>query len=268
MRKNRILPIALALLMVLGVNAQGPKAFHKYCVVTSLTGGPSRAIYTTRANDGKKIHSEVLDGNIDPIITEYGLTNKIGLGFTKGGENFSVNTNKFYKQNIPTEASEHMMSTTTKYFTFDVSYHFLTTKRLDLSVFGSAGYYKLSGTTYNTIGGSDQMASLFSYNARGGVLRSGVRARWYYSKRWGVMAMLYGYKGYVKEPHRPNLISDARSNGGISTTLTGAGLEIGLCLRLGKQHNIQAEVPKGKKRCRKRDAEEDGNREPFISIIN
>lgn len=79
MRKNRILQIGLALLLTVPVaNAQGPKAFHKYCLVTSLTGGPSKALYTTRASDGKKINSEVLNGNIDPLITEYGLTDKIG----------------------------------------------------------------------------------------------------------------------------------------------------------------------------------------------
>lgn len=268
MRKNRIYAISLALLMVLGANAQGPKAFHKYCLVTSVTGGPSKALYTTRANDGALINSELLDGYIDPLITEYGLTDKIGLGMTRGGENFNVNVNKFYRQNILEGTNEHIMAASTKYITFDVSYHYLTTKRLDLSVFGSAGYYKLSGNAYaKYISGSDYQQTLFSYNARGGVIRTGARARYYYSKRWGVMAMAYAYTGGVRERNKPSPISDGRSNGGISTTLTGGGFEIGICMRLGKQNNVIAEIPKKKQRCLRRTTR-DEDAEPLITILD
>jgi len=177
MRKNRILQIGCALLLtVLVLNAQeGPKAFHKYCVVTSVTGGPSKVLYETKASDGTPIHSEVLDGNIDPTITEYGLTDKIGLGITRGSDNINVNTNKFYRQNLVEDANEHMMAASTKYYTFDVSYHYFTTKRFDLSVFGSAGYFKVMGATYTNIDQSTKYQSLYSYNACGDFMRTDAR---------------------------------------------------------------------------------------------
>ncbi len=269
MRKNRILSITLVLTLTLVATAQeGPKAFHKYCVITSVTGGPSKVLYETKASDGTPIHSEVLDANIDPTITEYGLTDKIGLGITRGSDNLSVNTNKFYRQNISEELNEHMMAISTKYYTFDVSYHYFTTKRFDFSVFGSAGYFKVMGATYGQNYQLDCPQALYSYHGRGGVIRTGARARWYFSKRWGLMAMIYGYKGFIKEPNRPNPISDAKSSGSISTSLTGIGSEFGICLRLGRQKNIQTVVPKEKKTCRRKNDDWDNDKEPLITIID
>jgi hypothetical protein len=260
--------IALALLLTVPrVNAQeGPKAFHKYCVVASVTGGPSKVLYTTKDGNGKTINSEIVNGYIDPVITEYGLTNRIGLGFTAGGDNFRVDANKFYGQNIPESACENLMPVYTKYRTIDISYHYFTTKRLDLSVFGSAGTFKLSGMAYTTISEYSTEASVYNYNSRGGIVRTGARARWYYSKRWGAMAMLYGYKSYAKEPHKINFISDAKGTGGISTSLTGIGFEIGICVRFGKQSNAHGTILTKKEKLRKinKDNEE---KERLITVI-
>ena len=271
MKKNRILTIGLALLlMVLGALAQAPKAFYKYCVVTSITLGPGKAFYTTRSDDGKKVHSELLDASIDPLITEYGLTDKIGLGLSRGGENFNVDVNKFYKQNIPEDTYGNMMWASTKYLTFDASYHYFTTKRLDLSFFCGLGYYKLSGTAGNTNPDMQYQDPLFTYNAKGGVIRSGARVRWYFSKRFGFMSMIYGYKGLVKEPYKRSPISDAKGSGGFSTTLTGAGYEMGICFRIGKQKNVKAEAPKApkeKKKRRERNDDENNDKVPLFSLV-
>lgn len=264
--KNLTMSFAL-LLMVIWANAQeGPKSFHKYCVVTSLTGGPGKAIYTTRDHKGEKISSDVLDSNIDPVITEYGLTDKIGIGITRGGDNFNVDANKFYKQNLLADANT--MAVSTKYVTFDVSYHYFITKRLDFSVFTSAGYYKLAGYANSPYASDvDCLQPLYTYEARGGIIRAGARARWYFTKRFGLMAMLYGYKGIVKEPYRKNQISDGKGGGGITTTLIGGGSELGICFRIGKQKNVQPEKLKEKKKLAKRNSVEDSDKQPLVCIV-
>jgi len=269
MRKQCILTIGLTLLLIVpGANAQERKAFHKYCLVASITGGPSKALYTTRASNGEKINSAVLDGQIDPLITEFGITDRIGIGITRGGDNFNVDANKFYKQNLPEDAYDHMMSTSTHYLTLDASYHYFITKRLDLSVFGSIGYFNVSGSAGYGSTTMNYEEPMFTYRANGGVIRSGARARWYFTKRFGVMSMLYAYKSYVREPNRPEPISDAKGSGGISTTLIGGGYEIGLCFRIGKQKDIQTEQSKNKRKCRKRNIEENNDdKEPLITFV-
>lgn len=270
MRKNRILSISLVLILTLATTAQeGPKSFHKYCLITSITAGPGKALYTTRDRNDKIINSEILDSNIDPLVMEFGLTDKIGIGFSRGGENFNVDANKFYKQNLNSDNYGNMMWTSTKYLTLDAAYHFFTSKRLDLSFFTGIGYYKLSGNVYipnaETI---NYFAPLYSYNASGGVIRSGTRARWYFSKRWGVMGMMFGYAGKVKEPYKKNSISDANGSGGISTTLIGIGHEVGICFRIGKQKYVKTEATNEKKKLQKIKIEEDNDKEPLISIID
>jgi hypothetical protein len=271
MRKFDILTIGLVLLTVTSSISQERKAFHKYCLVASVTGGPSKALYTTKDLNGEKIHSAILDGRIDPLITEYGLTDKIGIGITRGGENFDVNANTFYGQNISEVNNGHIMFVTTKYLTADASYHYYTTKRLDLSVFGSFGYYMISGNAgnINPLTKSYE-GQQFSYDARGGIIRTGARARWYFSKRWGLMTMLYGFKGYAKEPFDQSQISDGNGKGGIITTLTGGGFETGICFRFGKQRNVNTETPeprKEKKKSRKIDPDDNNERTPLISVV-
>jgi len=275
MKKYGVFTIGLALLLMIPkANAQeNPRAFYKYCVVTSITWGPGKAIYTTKDYKGEKVYSQLLNAQIDPIITEYGLTNKIGLGFSKGGDNFDVNVNKFYRQNLPEDTYNNMMWVSTKYFTFDASYHYFNTKRLDLSVFSGVGYYKLSGNNGYSDSSLTYHGPSFSYNAHGGVIRSGARVRWYFSKRFGFMANVYAYKAFVREPYKRNFVSDANGSGGFSTTLTGVGSELGICFRIGKQKNvktIQTERTKKAKKQRKpkkEDIEYDPDKKPPLFTL-
>jgi hypothetical protein len=225
---------------------QQPLAFYKRCLVASISGGPSSALYSTKTNDGRPVHSDNLSGHIDPIITEYGLTNRFGIGTSKGGETYYLNANTFYNANVPQDY-ENMFSTT-KYLTLDLSYHPYVTKRLDVSVFTGIGYYNVSGSCYNT-DTENWYASraLFSYNGQGAVARAGVRTRFYFTKRLGIMGMLYAFNGYVKEKPTSNNVSDRINNSGYSTTLTGFGAEFGLCYRFFKQKGVILEMPKVRK---------------------
>src|SRR3954471_3779263 len=90
------------LLTVFSGNAQdpAPRAFYKRCLVTSVTGGPSKVMFSTFDSDGNKVHSDIAIGRIDPIIMEYGITDKIGVGFSHGGENYNIDPNSFYHANV------------------------------------------------------------------------------------------------------------------------------------------------------------------------
>jgi len=248
-----------------------PLSFYKKCLVTSVTGGPSSAIYSTRTNDNKAVHTDKLRGSIDPLIMEYGISDRLGIGFSRGGENYDVNINDFYKANAP-EGHEYMW-TSTKYLTLDFSYHPFVTKRIDVSLFSSIGYYTVSGNWYNNSYNTSPAYSepfSFSYRGKGAVARAGVRTRIYLTKRFGVMGMLYAFNGYAKERQKPSTISDAPNNTGYSTMLTGAGAEFGICFRLFKQKGVTQESWKAKKirkvKAEKEEKEEDG-KVPLFRLV-
>lgn len=214
-----------------------PKAFYKKCLVTSITGGPSRALFTTYTNDGEKVHSDMANGQIDPLIMEYGLTDKIGIGFSRGGENYSIDADKFYRADLPEYSST--MWTSTKYLTADISYHPYCTKRLDVSLFGSTGIFKVTGDVYKM---GEWCDPLYNYTGRGAIVRAGVRSRFYFTKRFGVMAMAYGFNGIVKAKHIAGSVSDQKNNSGYTTNVAGGGLEFGICFRIFKQKGVKEET--------------------------
>lgn len=245
--KNLTLSVCSIALLGFSISAQTePLAFYKRCLVTSITGGPSSVLYTTWNNGGEKVHSDKLHGSIDPLILEYGITNKFGVGISKGGETYRVNANDFYKANVPDPSA--LMWTSTKYLTLDFSYHPFVTKRIDISTFASAGYFKVEGTSYlneNTAFFSGK--KLYSYDGRGAVVRAGVRSRIYFTKRFGAMGMLYAFNGIAKEKSQPNSVSDAPNNTGYKTMLSGVGAEFGICFRLFKQKGVKPQTSNFKK---------------------
>ena len=266
MKNLTILTGQIALLLITSCGfAQEPRAFYKGCLATSITGGPSTAIFSTRTNDGKKVHTERVNGVIDPLIMEYGITDKIGAGFSWGGENYNLNANKFYKADMPT--GNEYMTASTKYFTLDGSYHPFVTKRIDVSLFGAAGYFKVEGTCYQFAESSycSPPKELFNYTGKGAVVRAGLRSRVYFSKRFGIMAMAYGFNGMVKEKRKANSVSDEINNSGYFTSVLGGGLEFGLCFRIFKQKGVIQEAKKVK--IRKEKVESDSDKVPLIRVI-
>jgi hypothetical protein len=256
--------IALLLISTCGFAQVEPRAFYKKCLVSSITGGPSTAVFTTRSDDGQKVHRERVNGMIDPLIMEYGITDKVGVGFSLGGENYNLNAKDFYRAKLP-DANEYMTAST-KYFTLDYSYHPFVTKRIDVSLFGAAGYFKVQGTSYQF--SEDYCApptELYSYKGHGAVIRAGVRSRIYFSKRFGFMAMAYGFNGMVKEKQKPNPVSDQVNNTGHYTSLLGGGFEFGLCFRIFKQKGVKQEAEKTKILQYKEEIDNDKN--PVIRVV-
>ncbi len=220
--------------------AQAPNtAFHKYSLSLAVTGGSTRAEYSTRDNSGSGPsvlkNREGTRGAIDPFILEFGISNHFGVGFTTGGETYNVDANKFYDYRAIDESRK--LSSNTHYFTFDFNYHPYVTNRLDVSVFSGIGTLKVNiadyPTQYNSDGTQNMnystmcQAPVNSYYAKGAIVRTGIKARYYFWKRLGVMGMVTTFSG-IASPRNTGALTFGNN---YSTIVTGFATEFGLCFR-------------------------------------
>lgn len=202
------------------------QAFKKGCLLLSISEGSTSANYSTTnhsANlnnlDGKStaFYSSDLDGIRDPLFIEFGLSNRWGIGLSSGNDLFTINPTNFYSFQ---RAENKTITAKTSEFTFDINYHFYTRKRVDFSAYTSLGSF---GVAFS---GKDGDQS-FNYNAKGGIARLGVKARYYFWKRLGVMGMLSTYTGTAS----PDGISGNTVGSNTTTTIKGTAMEFGLCFR-------------------------------------
>jgi hypothetical protein len=231
-------------LVAAGFFSQAQTAFHRYSLLVGVTGGPARAIYSTRDNSGSGMsdlnHRESIRGEADPLVVEFGVSNRIGVGFSLGGDAFRVDPTKFYGYRATDELTDKLMSTS-HYFTADFYYHPYVTKKVDVSAYVGFGSFKVNMTDYpqsnnqTTTTASDPNAApqqiycepAKSYDAKGSILRVGVNARYYFWKRLGVMGMLTTFSGAAK----PKSINENSIGSNYSTIITGYSAEFGLCVR-------------------------------------
>ncbi len=212
---NRLL--CYSFVAVLFANVSFGQAFVKGSLLVSLSEGGTYTNYTTvHTGDGIR-HQGNNNGDRDPLTIEYGITNHFGLGINMGGDILHVNPSAYYgfstvKNNVQVITSE---------FTFDIHYHFRTTKRSDISGFASAGP---SGVL---IQGNDG-DSKYKYTAGGSIIRVGAQARHYIWKGLGVHGMVSGYSSSCTY----NNTSGNTVGNGYSTTIRGLAWEIGLCYRI------------------------------------
>lgn len=197
------------------------KSFRKGCLLVSISEGVTTAKYTTSTyNDGQttKVNSQVITGERDPLIVEFGLTDRIGIGFCSGADIFRVNPSRFYGFNL--QNSSDKIKATTSEFTFDLNYHVFTAPRTDASVFTSFGFF---GIAFSGKNGDYN----YKYNANGGMVRVGTKIRYYFYKRLGAFGMFSCYTGSAcPKGEKGNNVGK-----NINTTVSGAALEIGLCYR-------------------------------------
>ncbi|HWY35151.1 MAG TPA: hypothetical protein VNX68_10935, partial [Nitrosopumilaceae archaeon] len=180
MKKNyTIFPIAISFALIFlsnfNLNAQ---AFRKGSLSLNLTEGSTYSTYSTYNMRGTKpelVNQCYIHGVRDPLSLEFGLSNRWGIGFSLGNDIFKVNPVSFY--NLRTSTPTVKAYTTE--VTIDAAYHFLVTNKADISVYGSLGH---SGIM---IKNSDK-ESPYQYSAGGGMIRLGVKARYYFYNRLGI----------------------------------------------------------------------------------
>jgi hypothetical protein len=221
--KKQLLTLAtfIFVLNIIKINAQ---AFHRNTFLVSVSEGHTSGFFRTKeitdGNKTNKIGSEYLIGLRDPLIIEFGITNRLSIGLSSGTDIFEVNGNNLY--NLQTNNSERLKVKTNE-FTFDSNYHFFVNKRLDLSVFGSFGVFS---TSFNYKPQSD--AAALNYSANGGILRGGIKARYYFWRGFGAFGMLSAYNAFSN----PEEKSEVNFGNTIRTNVWGRAIEAGLCVRI------------------------------------
>lgn len=217
----------IAFFFVSHISTLNAQAFKKGCLLLSVSDGSTSANYTTHNLSANPSNAEKgrayaycssdMDGIRDPLFFEFGLSKHWGVGLSTGNDLFTLNPTNFYgfqrtdKKAITAKTSE---------FTFDLNYHFYTSQKVDLSVYSSLGSF---GVAFNEKEG-DQT---YNYNAKGGIVRGGIKARYYFWKRLGVMGMLSTYTGTAAtDGIKGNTVGT-----NTSTTIKGSAVEFGLCFR-------------------------------------
>jgi hypothetical protein len=244
--KNYIIPfVSLVLFLNTSFSGHAQTAFHKHSLSLSLTGGSTRAIYATKNNRPSDLsvsaHRQNMDGIVDPLILEFGLSDRIGIGFTAGADIYKIDAKKFYNYEAQYESGK--LSAYAHYFTFDFNYHPYVDRKIDLSYSAGIGTLKVnvfdcpaeeaaaqdaaSGEDNTDENKSDTYEKYKQYIARGPVLRAGVKLRYYFWRRLGIMGMVTGFTG------KANALNNSDHNFGkdYSTRISGVATELGICFR-------------------------------------
>jgi hypothetical protein len=227
--------IIFSVLLIFGSNCINAQSFKKGKFLISISEGTTRANFSTRmlGKDGKeKTYSENMDGIRDPLIIEYGITDKIGLGLSCGNDIFKVDPSVFYGFSLP---SQKKVEAYTSEFNFEFNYHMLSNKRFDISSFATMGTFSVAIKGKESFKPSAEESGLnefsYDYKAKGSIIRTGVRAKYYFYKRLGVLAMASVYSGSCS----PEDVKTNTVGNGYSTQISGYALEFGFCCHLGKK---------------------------------
>lgn len=196
------------------------QSFKKGSFLVSISEGSTTANYSTRdiSKSGmSSMYKSEVDGERDPLTIEFGLTNKWGIGLSSGADIFQVNPSRYYGFKLP---GNETVEVKTSELTFDLNYHYLVNKKLDLSAFSAVGLfsmaYKGRVSDYH-----------YNYESSGAIIRIGTKARYYFCKRLGVIGMFSLYSGTAS----PKGFKDNTVGANIATTVSGRALEFGLCYR-------------------------------------
>lgn len=223
MKKIYINSISIvALVLLFNIQNSTAQCFRKGSLIISITEGSTFANYKTTDISGSKpevVNKSFIKGDRDPLILEYGVSNRWGIGFSSGADIFKVNSNSFYGFS----SGDQPLNITTSEFTFDVNYHVFVNKKLDLSIFTSAGAFSVAFK-----GNNSDMS--YNYSSTGTIVRYGTRARYYFCNRLGAIGMISSYAAN-SSPKNVKGNTEAKN---YSTSINGMAIEMGLCFRIIK----------------------------------
>jgi len=188
----------------------------------SISEGSTFANYATDDVGGTKpvpVHSEFTPGLRDPLVIQYGISNRWSIGLSSGNDVFTVNPSTFYGFST----SDNKVDVKTSELTFDVNYHVLVNKRLDLSVYVSTGMFSIK------MKGNDG-DNFYNHESNGTIVRYGTRAHYYFFKRLGAVGMISSYLANSS----PKDVKGNNIAKSYSTKLNGVAIEAGLCFRILK----------------------------------
>lgn len=216
---GKVIPALVFLFLFSLITQAQDRCFKKGTLLISVTGGDTYGTFATRqkGNTENKGKSEKMDGIRDPLVVEYGFTDKIGAGFSLGGDYYSVDPRAFYgyptwKDKIKIETSE---------ITADLHYHFLTTKRLDFTMYGSVGIF---GATFT----DKSMGPKYTYASTGAIARAGAQMRIYVYKNCAISFMFSSFTSSAS----PKMASEGNFAKNVNTNIRGYATEFGICYRV------------------------------------
>ena len=196
------------------------QCFRKGSLLISVTEGSTFANYKTSdisESKPKVVNEAFMMGERDPLVLEYAVSYRWGIGFSSGADIFKVNSNSFYGFS----SGDQPLKITTSEFTFDVNYHVFVNKKLDLSIFTSAGAFSIAFK-----GNNSDMS--YNHSSTGTIIRYGTRARYYFYKRLGAIGMISSYAAN-SSPKNVKGNTEAKN---YSTSINGMAIEMGLCFRI------------------------------------
>ena len=190
-------------------------AFHNGCTLYSITEGISYANYcVTPAGSGIFKVGELAVH--DPEFLEYGFARRWSIGMELSTDIFEIDPVKYYGYaGSPGQVQPYMWD-----LSLFASYHFIITKRLDVSGLAGLGFSAV------TINGKDG-DSHYHYNSVGHVTRVGLRATYYLWKNTGLTGMVSRFDNY-------NLSGNFGGNTfgrNYVTEVNGYAWELGMCRR-------------------------------------
>lgn len=212
------------------------QSFKKGSLNVSLSGGSTSAHYATKYKSDLTKGSpsgKNMEGVRDPLILEYGITDRWGIGMSCGNDLFDIDPSTFYGFSLP---DNKKITAKTSELNFDLHYHIYSNSFFDFSTFTSVGTFGVgfSGKASLMTNGESVSAepSEYRYDARGKIARIGTCTRLYVFKRFAVMHLLSVYTGQAKASglHRKN----SNIGQGYTTRISGYASEIGLSFRLLK----------------------------------
>ena len=200
--------------------AKPADAFKKGYLLISVTEGTTHAGYSTnnKSNTYDGNQNVVLDGDRDPLTLEYGITNHWGLGLNIGTDIFTINPGMYGFSSSSGDVKALMTE-----FTVDANYHYFVTHHTDLSFFASVG------TSSVYIKGNEGDGQ-YEYNASGGIVRVGTKARYYFKNRFGLIGMLSTFASSTTPDNKKTNTVGHNYN----TLIQGYAVEFGVCYRFFK----------------------------------
>ncbi len=221
MKKNYVNSVSIVTLILLfSFQNTDAQCFRKGSLLISVTEGSTFANYKTSdisESKPKVVHESFMMGDRDPLVLEYAVSNCWGIGFSSGADIFRVNSSSFYGFS----SGDQPLKITTSEFTFDVNYHVFVNKKLDLSIFTSAGAFSVA------FKGNNSDVS-YNHSSTGTIIRYGTRARYYFYKRLGAIGMISSYAANSS----PKDVKGNTEAKNYSTSINGMAIEMGLCFRI------------------------------------
>lgn len=214
-----IVTLALLTAFQFSANAQ---AYRKGSLSISISEGHTLANYITNdISNGKetRVSDDVIIGVRDPLVIEYGISNRWSVALSSGNDIFEVNPSKAYGFST----SNNKVKVSTSELNAECSYHVFVNKRLDLSVFVSHGMFSIK------MKGNDN-DNFYNHTSNGTIVRYGTRVHYYFWKRLGAVGMVSSYLANSS----PKDVKDNNAAKNYSTNINGIAIEGGLVFKILK----------------------------------